>query len=312
MRQQFRTIMLTAPSQLDDIFRRCAERFATAPHLYYIEDWRGTVLVLKFYGDKSFGRKESGFQGCYAVAGYITGAEVWQRDIAEDWQRALDAHPKISYFRMRECFAGIEGKPQEDEGSPFFGMSTNDAKQKLETVVSVLEKHARKIISVESIITWDCFTHALSEADKDLLQSPYYFCVNGMVDGCRQALRDMKREAPVAFVLDERPDVSESILRAWFMTKDSSPEDAAIMGAISFADDKKCLPLQCADLLAWHARRQFIQPAEDHGRSRPEYSRLRGGTSYSHIWNEEKLRVDRAEKRRALELALAQRRKRVD
>jgi len=304
--------MLATASQLDDIVQGCVRRFASAPHHYYIEDWRGAVLVLRFYGDESFGRREHGFQGCYTVAGYITSSEVWQGSIADDWQGALDEHPRVAYFRMSECFAAIEGKPQEDESSPFSGMSTRDAKRKLEAVVSVMERHGHKIISVQSTITWDSFIYALNDADKELVQSPYYFCINGIVDGCREALQAMNKEAPVAFVFDERPDVSESILRAWFVSKDSSPEDAVVMGSIAFADDKKCGPLQCADLLAWHARRGFIQPAEDHGRPRPEYSRIKGGASYSHVWNEEKLRMDRTQQREALEEAQRRRQKRLD
>lgn len=261
--------------------------------------------MLIFYGDESFGGRRGGFQGCYAAAGYITSAEVWQEDIADDWQKALDRSPKIAYVRMSECFAAIEGKEQEDDLSPFMGMPSNDAKEKLEAVVSVIERHAHQIAGTQSIITWDCFTHALSDADKTLLQSPYYFCLTGIVDGCRQILRDMNREAPISFVLDERRDVSELVHRAWNVTKGGSPEDAAIMGSITFADDKKCWPLQCADLVAWHARREFIQPAEDHGRSRPERRRLTQSVArwYSHIWNEEELRANRAEKWQALEKA---------
>ena len=271
--------------------------------------------MLKFYGDESFGKKQSGFQGCYAVAGYMSSGEVWHDDIADDWQKALDTPPGIQYFHMSDCFAAIESRQEEDDDpNPFTGMSSKDAREKLAAVVSVMEGHSHKLACVQSIITWDCFTDALNEADKELLQSPYYFCLTGIVDGCRQLLRDMSKEAPVAFVLDERRDVSELVHRAWNLTKDSSPGDAAIMGAITFADDKKCWPLQCADLLAWHVRRQFIQPAEDHGRSRPEYERLSAsvGRWYSHVWNEEELRVDRAKQREVLRTTQRKHQKRLD
>lgn len=54
------------------------------------------------------------------------------------------------------------------------------------------------------------------------------------------------------FVFDERPDVSEQLLRAWNIAEAASAADVATMGSISFADDKKIGPLQCADLVAWH------------------------------------------------------------
>lgn len=290
--------MLVAPSQLDDIVGACAERFGTAPHRYYVEDWNGSVLVLTFYGDESFGGRQAGFQGCYAAAGCITSAEVWQQEIVDDWQKALSASPSIAYFRMSECFAAIEGRQQKDEESPFSGMSARDAREKLEAVVSVVEGHRHQIGGVQSIITWDCFDNGLNDADKALYGSPFSLCVEGIVDGCRQLLRHRNEDAPIAFVFDERRDVSEKILQAWNITKAASVEDAAIMGSVSFQDDKNCLPLQCADLVAWHARREYIKPVEDHGRPRPEHRRLTTSLYawYEHIWNEEKLREDRDKK----------------
>jgi hypothetical protein len=114
-------------------------------------------------------------------------------------------------------------------------------------------------------------------------------------------LRHRNDESPIAFVFDERPDVSDQLLRAWNITKAASAEDARIMGSISFEDDKKCFPLQCADFVAWHARREFIKPVEDHGRPRPELDRLTTSLYawYPYVWNEEKLREDRQKKWRA-------------
>jgi hypothetical protein len=51
MRQQFQATMLATAFQLDDIIRACARRFTASPHRYRIEGWRGSTLVLKFYGD---------------------------------------------------------------------------------------------------------------------------------------------------------------------------------------------------------------------------------------------------------------------
>jgi hypothetical protein len=47
------------------------------------------------------------------------------------------------------------------------------------------------------------------------------------------------------------------------------------MGSISFADDRGCPPLQMADLIAWHVRRDFLNPKNDLGRQRPALRALR-------------------------------------
>lgn len=252
---------------------------------------------MKFFGDESFGAKQIGFQGCYTVAGYLASSAAW-KVMTGDWQLALDQPPAIKYFRMSECYSAMEGKQEDYNKSQFATFSKREAKDKLDLLVSVLERHGEHLLGIGSAITWDCFEHALSDADKALFGSPYFFCVHGMIDGCRQMLRELKLQLPVSFKFDERTDTIQ-VHRAWDAAKKlGSPEDIAIMGEISFADDKLCGPLQCADLLAWHFRRDFIQPAEDHGRRRPEYLRLMNSLArwYTHAWNEEKLRKEREER----------------
>jgi hypothetical protein len=203
---------------------------------------------------------------------------------------------------MNECFAVISGKQDKYDPGAFAALSSQEAQDKLEGLVKVFEWHGKAFGCVQSIITWDCFNHALTEEDLRIFGSPYSLCVAGIIDGCRQMLRGKNMESPVGFVFDERPDVSVRIHEAWNETKATSPEDAAVMGSISFADDKTCIPLQCADLIAWHARRQFLQPAEDHGRPRPELVRLKKSVNIwsEHVWNEEDLRNRRERKRQAL------------
>src|SRR5262249_42393838 len=137
----------------------------------------------------------------------------------------------------------------------------------------------------------------------------FYPCVMGILECIRGIFRELNVPfALVSFVFDERTD-SHLLLKAWNLAKrlqrmaESLPVDAiqssqlpglAVMGDITFADDRKCIPLQCADLLAWHVRRDYISPAEDHGRTLPEYERLKTvGAFCSHLENEETVRNSR-------------------
>ena len=289
--------MLAPDSEFDILAQQCARRFAENPRLYLIEDWGGSVAVLRFYGDESFGGKRGGFQGCYAVAGYLAPATAWKR-ITGHWAAVLDLHPKIEFFHMAECFAAMDGYQSQGILGQFAGFSKKEAEDKLRALISVLEEHAGELGCAHSIITWDTFQHALTKEDRGLLLSPFTLCFAGVVDMCRQILRGTDVESPIAFTFDERADVAEHLHHAWNATKTGWPEDAVIMGALSFADDKRCIPLQCADLLAWHVRRHFIQPVQDHGRPREEYVRLKSAVSkwYGHTWNEEDLRARREAK----------------
>jgi len=253
------------------------------------------------YGDDSFGRKQGGHQGCCVFAGYVTDGPIW-KDIAEDWKNALDGPPKIDYFRMSECFAAMEGK--ESNSGQFRGFSSAEATSRLNALVGVLEKHGQSLAWVHSIITWDTFLNVLTESEREYYKTPYFFCVRGVIEGCEEMLRAANAPSvDVQFVFDEQPGLDLLIHLAWNITKLwADPKDIAVMGGLSFCDDKKVLPLQCADLLAWHVRRNFVQPVEDHGRPREEYTRLKQSANRLvwTVWNEEKFRNDREDLRRRL------------
>jgi hypothetical protein len=136
--------------------------------------------VLKFYGDDSFGRNEvpSGSQGCCVVAGYLTHSTVWKH-ITDDWRTTLDMPPKINYFRMREYVARCNG--EREEAAEFRNMSKQEARRKLDALVSVLEKHGRLLVWIESTMTWDMFNHGLPEEWRRIFKSLYALCVIGII-----------------------------------------------------------------------------------------------------------------------------------
>ena len=100
----------------------------------------------------------------------------------------------------------------------------------------------------------------------------------------QEASKNVRHLAPVTFVFDAQIGEDLRILRLYNAAKIDDPEFWEIVASLDFKDDKKCRPLQCADLLAWHVRRKYVQPAEDHGRPLPQYLRLRESVSYIIGW----------------------------
>src|SRR5258708_3995524 len=94
--------------------------------------------MLKFFGDDSFGRNAAGAQGCCVVAGYLTDSTAWNA-IERKWRVALDAAPKIDYFRMHEYVSRCNGV--DDESGQFLNLPKPDANRKFDSLVSILEKH---------------------------------------------------------------------------------------------------------------------------------------------------------------------------
>jgi hypothetical protein len=276
---------------IDEIIRRAAERWKSSPDDYILSGYDGRVAMLKVYGDDSFGRNEPGAQGCCVIAGYLTESETW-KEITKEWRAVLNEPPKINYFRMREYVDRDLGR---EERGQFQGLSKIDAAKKLDSLVSVLEKYGKHLAWMDSIITWDAFNYSLGPIWSDFFKDPHYFGVMGIMEGCRNTLHKLGGEQPVDFVFDMQVGLDVAILQGWKSIKNSLPEDqTTFMHQISFADDKNLLPLQCADLLAWHVRRNYINLPEDHRRPRPEYKRLRKSVGiYSSItWKEEGLKEE--------------------
>jgi hypothetical protein len=261
-----------------------------SPHRYHIADWEGKIIVmsvLKFYGDESFGRRESGSNGCYAVAGLLTSSDVW-KDMTDDWQYVLNAAPAIKYFHMSECYSAMASSGDVEQQGEFYGMRPADARQKLDALVSAVEKYGPLLAAASSITTWDIFRHALPPVDQAQWKNPYFPCVMNVVWCIRGIFRKLESSMkPVSFVFDDRTD-SKHLLEAWTdikqmrqaMAKSGNENtdllrELGVMKSITFTDDKTCLPLQCADLLAWHVRRDYVKPSEDKGKTRPEYSRIK-------------------------------------
>jgi hypothetical protein len=245
---------------------------------------------LRFFGDESFGPKQAGWQGCYAVAGYMTSDGVLDR-LCDDWNDVLGESPRIRYFRMSECISAIESNQGSRRGE-FADMRPQQARCKLKRFLEIVERYGPSLAYVDSIITWDIFENALDETEKGLFQSPYTMCIAGVVGTCLRILSDVSAELPIDFTFDEQRGREDIARLAWNMTTALSAANATQKGTLTFADDKTCTALQYADLLAWEARRQFVQPAEDHGRPRSEYLMMRRSVArwYSHVWNEPELR----------------------
>jgi len=76
---------------------------------------------------------------------------------------------------------------------------------------------------------------------------------------------DMGVKFPVDYIFDQQGSMGDDSV-IWYKHIKSwqKPEMAALMGGNPrFEDDKTVLPLQAADMLAWHVRRRIDNPKDD-------------------------------------------------
>ncbi len=235
--------------------------------------------MLRVYADESFGRHEPGLQSVCVAAGYMASPAVWPK-VTRDWRAVLDAPPKISYFRMREFL--------EDTGA-FEGLHEQKP-AKFDGLVAVLRRYSAELTWLESAITWDEFDHGLSEGTRLVLKTPVYFCLAGLALGAFSA---MAASEPLRFVFDELGGLETDIHQKWGLMAAFLPASARRdLGPLEFADARATIPLQCADLIAWHARQKFLDIPQQRKKIASVYDRIRPPDSFWRCarWNEAGIR----------------------
>lgn len=97
---------------------------------------------------------------------------------------------------------------------------------------------------------------------KQLIE-PYFFACYGLMIQFIKMQRDLGISKPVDFIFDEQQKLSKYVDESYDFLKALPPECHALIGdRPTHKDDKKVLPLQAADMFAWHVRRFFEDEIE--------------------------------------------------
>jgi len=101
-----------------------------------------------------------------------------------------------------------------------------------------------------------------------MLRHPYLSTFYAVIIKLAQWHHDIGITAPVEYVFDDQGAVGEDAV-IWYkhIKIGQRPEVANLMGGTPrFENDQLVLPLQAADMLAWHVRRRKDYPREDESR----------------------------------------------
>ncbi|MGF1631284.1 MAG: DUF3800 domain-containing protein [Kiloniellaceae bacterium] len=198
------------------------------------------------------------------MAGYLNTTSKWAL-FADAWDEELRAAPAVEYLKMSEANS-LRGQ--------FRGWNDDTRDEKLRGFVRVA-RHFRPI-SFEVSISRHSYYELVRPASPRGI-SPHFVCTFGVVTAVTRYLTSIGAKTPVDFIFDEQLGVSADIALFFDYMKMSLPRSARtlINGNPIFRDDKKMLPLQAADMLAWHLRRE--QELGDAGRL-PMAEKLRGNS----------------------------------
>ncbi len=180
-------------------------------------------------------------------SGYLHRADAWA-DFSEAWDFELHQWPAIEYFKA--------------SGDQFNGWdaSIRDAKiAKLARVIRHFEP-----ISFQFSLNRKLFEDELKPVSPYGLGRPHLVGCFAVVAGITQMAPELGIDTPIEFIFDQQDGVDADVKILFSGMLDSlSPEARKLVaGDPWFKDDrdKQFMPLQAADMLAWHVRRQHEYP----------------------------------------------------
>lgn len=215
--------------------------------------------LLNAYFDESGSEQEDKL---IVLAGYVHRAETWA-EFSDDWRAILDEKPSIAYFHM------VEAESLRDEFKDWDPIARD---LKVDALAEVISKH--QPWSIECRLSRNDYNQIVRPVAPYDLRSPYFPCFYGVIINLARLHYSMGLTLPTDFVFDDQGNIgAEAVLWYEFIKSIQEPKLQELLGSAPvFRDDKKVLPLQAADMLAWHIRRR--REARNAAESRPVMDNL--------------------------------------
>jgi hypothetical protein len=206
--------------------------------------------MLQGYADDS---GSDGTRIPFVIAGYILPAERWAQ-FSDDWQAQLDREPAIEYFKMSEAVIG-EGQ--------FRGLAEEFRKCKVRDLISVIRKHDPT--GVHAFLRWNEWREEIQPVFVPPFNQPYpalFFLLLDTLVNYEKAWGKFPEKMQMDF--DDQGSLGMFALSLLATYRNIPSEWNEIMeGSPRMLSDKKYLPLQAADMLAWTIRRHLDpEPSE--------------------------------------------------
>ena len=188
---------------------------------------------------------DSGDQRLF-LAGYLNLASRWKLFSAA-WQEELSNKPTIKYLKMSEANA-LDGQ--------FNGWSIATRDEKLNGLARVINHF--QPLSFHFSVSREQYYRILKPVSPRGLGNPHFTCCFGIVSMLARHIADQGVRVPIEFIFDEQSGVSDDMALFFDYMKNNIPKRARqlILRSPAFRDDKVFLPIQAADMLAWHVRRE--------------------------------------------------------
>ena len=201
------------------------------------------MAVLEAYVDDS--ASEHGDRRLF-LAGYINTAEKWAR-FSDVWRDQLRASPSLAYLKMSEA-NNLSGQ--------FRGWPRADCDEKLKGLARLIRHFEPR--SIHSSVSRIEFAEIIKPVAPYGFSKPYFYCFQAiMIPLAYSQCESGGDRVPIDFIFDDQQGVGKEARFFYQLIREAQPR--AIQKLLSaspvFGNDKEIVPLQAADMLAWHVRR---------------------------------------------------------
>ncbi|WP_428032800.1 DUF3800 domain-containing protein [Ancylobacter sp.] len=180
-------------------------------------------------------------------AGLVNRDDAWEK-FSVEWSAALAKTPSIGHLKMVEA-NGLRGQ--------FAGWTRDLRDQKLEDLAEVLDRFRAPWTFDISISRAEYEIHVAPASPRGL-STPYFAITFAAISAVARFLASEGVVTPVRFVFDEQKGVDTNVALFFdYMIENLDSSDRELIKMpIGYGNDMRNLPLQAADMLAWHIRRQ--------------------------------------------------------
>ena len=201
------------------------------------------LLMLQVYIDDS----GKGQFPVFVLAGYMATAEQWN-DFAGEWQAVLDKPQPIKYFKMNEAHQLIK---QFNKWSP----EARD--ERLFQLISVIQRNVQ--LGIQSVVHLHAYNNIIKGKIAKPMNNPYFLSFYGIMIALYRYHLEHPLTDKVDFIFDEQLKQSDQVQAGYSKFVDLMPPvfKPILGGRPMHRSELDAVPLQAADMLAWHVRRKY-------------------------------------------------------
>ncbi len=193
----------------------------------------------------------------FVLAGLVMNADEWIQ-FTDSWDAILNKVPRIEYFKMNEA---------HNREEQFAKFSPTERDQRVRDFTNLIMIY--RPLAIADVVPHDLYKRFFAGKFGRRADYPYFISAYSLTSMVMryQILNGWNLGEKTDFIFDEQGKEGDLIKLSWSRAKEFIPPECRPLagGTPIYQDEKKFLPLQAADLVAWHVRRFYWE--RDAGRS---------------------------------------------